>query len=208
MDTEKIEQKLTMGFSESETLSSHFMKKYILAFLLLSLSSAFAVIKTGDVLVLSIKGVPEAEQGSIEGEYVVGKDGQIKVPIADVMVSARGLEFEELARAVENAYKKAGIYSRPTITVRGDSSTPSRLIVSVGGRVRRAGSIPFRSGMTLLQAIQAAGDMDQFGTKKRIYVTRGKEAWKMDLRKKEVQQFKLKPEDTIVVDQKGTFDRE
>ena len=80
--------------------------------------------------------------------------------------------------------------------------------MSIGGRVRNSGPIAFRPGMTLLQAIQAAGDLDQFGTKKRIFLTRGKQAWKLDLRKKEAQQFKLKAEDTIVVDQKGAFERE
>ncbi|MDC1206497.1 polysaccharide biosynthesis/export family protein [Akkermansiaceae bacterium] len=185
------------------------IKKFLFALFLLSITSASAVIQTGDVLILSIKGVPVSEKGTIEGEYVVGKDGQIKVPLADVMVKARGLEHEQLARSVENAFKKAGIYSRPTITVRSNAKpTVTREIVSVGGRVRNSGPIAFRPGMTLLQAIQAAGDLDQFGTKKRIFLTRGKQAWKLDLRKKEAQQFKLKAEDTIVVDHKGAFERE
>ncbi|MDB4525757.1 polysaccharide biosynthesis/export family protein [Akkermansiaceae bacterium] len=89
------------------------IKKFLFALFLLSITSASAVIQTGDVLILSIKGVPVSEKGTIEGEYVVGKDGQIKVPLADVMVKARGLEHEQLARSVENAFKKAGIYSRP-----------------------------------------------------------------------------------------------
>ncbi|MDB4354158.1 SLBB domain-containing protein [Akkermansiaceae bacterium] len=170
---------------------------------------ASGAIRSGDVLVLTIKGVPVGEKGTIDGEYVVGKDGQIKIPLADVMVKARGLEHEQLARSVENVFKKAGIYMRPTITVRSNAETPGdRSLVSVGGRVRRAGPVPFREGITLLQAIQAAGDLDQFGTKKRIFLTRGKQAWRLDLRKPEHQQFKLEAEDTIVVDQKRPFDAE
>lgn len=84
----------------------------------------------------------------------------------------------------------------------------NRLIVSVGGMVKRAGPVAYRLSMTLLQAIQAAGDLTLFGTKKRISLTRGEVAKKLDLRKKEYQQFLLKTEDKIVVDQKGPFDRE
>ncbi|MGJ8694766.1 MAG: polysaccharide biosynthesis/export family protein [Verrucomicrobiaceae bacterium] len=179
---------------------------YALAALTCTLSAA---IRPGDLLIVSVKGVPAEEQSTIDGEYPVGKDGRIKVPLADVMINAQGLENEQLARAIEEVYKSAGIYVRPTITVKSNVEVAKdRSLVSVGGRVKRAGPVPFRSGMTLLQAIQAAGDLDMFGTKKRIFVTRGKKAWKFDLRKKEHQQFKLEAEDTIVVDQKGTFDKE
>jgi hypothetical protein len=61
--------------------------------------------------------------------------------------------------------------------------------------------------MTLLQVVQAAGDLTIFGTKKRIYLTRGGERFKLDLRKLEHQAFPMKAGDTVVVDQKGPLDR-
>lgn len=166
-----------------------------------------AAIQAGDQLTITIKGVPASEQATINGEYIVGRNGQIKIPLADVMVDAKGLEHDTLARSLEKIFKQAGIYIRPVITIKsGAEAAPNRAFVSVGGMVKKAGPVPFRPGMTLLQAIQSAGDLTIFGTKKRIFLTRGKIAKKLDLRKKEDQQFKLMPEDTIVVDQKGAFD--
>lgn len=167
------------------------------------------VVQAGDELMISIKGVPVSEQATINGEYIVGTTGLIKIPLADVLLTAQGLEHDALARAIENVFKKSGIYARPVITVKSQAeATTNRALVSLGGEVKRPGPVSFRPGMTLLQAIHAAGDLTMFGTKKRIYVTRGTVTKKMDLRKKEYQQFKLKPEDTIVVDPKGAFDRQ
>ena len=79
-------------------------------------------------------------------------------------------------------------------------------MVSIGGQVKRPGPVPFQPGMTLLQVIQAAGDLTIFGTKKRIYLTRGRERFKLDLRKPEHQAYPVKAGDTVVVDQKGPWD--
>lgn len=176
-------------------------------FVLSLISPAFAAIQAGDALSITIKGVPASEQAAINGKYIVGKNGQLKVPLADVIVSATGLDHDQLSRSIENVYKKSQIYARPVITVESLAEVaPSRITVSVGGMVKRAGPVAYHPGMTLLQAIQGAGDMTMFGTKKRIFLTRGKVAKKLDLRKKEHQQFKLEAGDAIVVDQKGVLD--
>lgn len=44
------------------------IKKFLFALFLVSITSASVVIQTGDVLILSIKGVPVSEKGTIEGE--------------------------------------------------------------------------------------------------------------------------------------------
>jgi len=107
---------------------------------------------------------------------------------------------------VEEAYKKSGIYVRPTITIEWNAPVTNHAVVSVGGRVKRAGTVPFRPGLTLLQAIQSAGDLDPFGTKKRIFHTRGGKRQTLDLRKQAHQNFILKPGDTLEVDQKKIGD--
>lgn len=166
-----------------------------------------AQIKSGDVLEVSIKGVPAKEKILVEGQYVVDKNGQIKVPLADLMVKAGGLDHAKLARSIEKVFRDQGIYRRPAITVRGSSRKVAEgAQLSVGGRVKRPGPIPYRERMTLLQAIQAAGDLDVFGSKKRIYLTRERKAVVLDLRNREHQGFLVKPDDTIVVDQKGAFE--
>ena len=168
---------------------------------------ALGNIKPGDILDLSIKGVPPSEKAMVDGRYVVGSNGQIKIPIADQMLVARGLSHDQLARKVEQVYKKSGIYMRPTITIVSNlEREPENVVVSVGGRVKRSGPIPFRRGITLQQAIQAAGDIDAFGSKKRIFLTRAGKRHVISLKTTKGRNFTLQPGDTIVVDQKKAFE--
>lgn len=174
---------------------------------LMSFNGLHAQIKTGDVLEISIKGVPAKEKTLIEGNYVVDQDGQIKIPLADVMTKAAGLDHAALSRSIEKVYREKGIYVHPAITVQGSArqiAEGARL--SVGGKVKRPGPIPFRERMTLMQAIQAAGDLDLFGSKKRVFLTRKGKAIVLDLRKPEHQNYLVRPDDTIVVDQKNAFE--
>lgn len=183
-----------------------------LSILLVAMAGVFplhAEIKVGDSLEIYLKGVPSGEKAKVEGRYVVGESGTIRVPLADVSVKAVGLTGEELARKMEAVYRSEEIYTRPTIeVVTNDDVGPAKAQVSVGGQVKRAGIVAFRPGMTVVQAIQAAGDMTAFGTKKRIMIERDGKVIKLDLRKTASRNFKLRADDTIVVDQKGPFDRE
>lgn len=179
--------------------------------LLVAVSGALplgAEIRVGDSLQIFLKGVPASEQSKVEGRYVVGESGTIRVPLADVSVQAAGLTGEQLARKIEAVYRAEEIYSRPTIeVVTNDDPVAAQAQVSVGGQVKRAGAVPFRPGMTVLQAIQAAGDMTPFGTKKRVTIERRGKRIKLDLRQGAARSFKLQVDDTIVVQQKGPFDR-
>jgi len=77
--------------------------------------------------------------------------------------------------------------------------------VSVGGHVRHAGPILFRKTMTLLEAIQAAGDRDDFGGRSIRLIRKGKTAL-LDFRKQEVKNLQLEPFDSIIVDQAGVVE--
>lgn len=168
-----------------------------------------AEIKSGDSLKIYLKGVPASEKAKVDGPYVVGKSGNIRVPLADVSVSAVGLTGEQLARKIEAVYRAAEIYTRPTIeVVTNDAGPDTRAQLSVGGQVKRPGPVPFRSGITIVQAIQAAGDMTLWGTKKRVHVERDGRRVSLDLRKGADRNFKLLANDTVEVAQRGPFDTE
>ncbi len=161
-------------------------------------------IKAGDSLQILIRGVPSAEKPKVEGQYVVGKSGTIKIPLTRKMVTAAGLNAEKLAREIERVYREAEIYTQPSIEViTKEIEPPGGARVSVGGQVRRPGAVAFRNGMTLLQAVQAAGDLTAFGNKKRVYLTRGKKRWAIDMREQKGQGVLLQADDTIEVDQRG-----
>jgi protein involved in polysaccharide export with SLBB domain len=186
------------------------MKRIMLSLLVLCawISPLRGEIKAGDSLQILIRGVPVGEKSKVEGHYVVGRSGSIKVPLADVMVRAQGLTAETLARKIEDVYRKAEIYTHPCIEVltKAIEGPLPGAEVSVGGHVRRAGPVKFRNGMTLLQAVQAAGDLDPFGSKRRVFVTRGEKRWVADLRSPKGQSFALQSGDTIVVDRRKPFE--
>ena len=185
------------------------MKTVMMCLVVLGLMPASAEIKLGDSLKIFLKGVPASEKAKVDGQYVVGQSGSIRVPLADVSVSAVGLTGEQLARKIEAVYRAAEIYTKPTIeVVTNDITAPTQAQVSVGGKVNRPGPQPIRPGLTIVQAIQAAGDMTMWGTKKRVYIERGGKRFALDLRKGDHRNFKLLANDTVTVDQRGPFDKE
>lgn len=177
--------------------------------MVLLIMPADAEIKAGDNVEIILKGVPAAEKAKVDGRYVVGESGTIRLPLADVAVHAAGLNGEQLARKIEAAYREAEIYVRPTIVVvMGDTPRPSAAQVSVGGQVRRPGPLNFRQGMTVLEALQAAGDLTKFGTRKRVVLKRAGKNFVLDLRDPKMENFRLESADVLIVDHKGVFDRE
>ncbi|MEI6605932.1 MAG: hypothetical protein WCP35_11520 [Verrucomicrobiota bacterium] len=175
------------------------------------LPAARAGVEIGDTVKLSIRGVPNNEQQQVNGVYRVGDTGGLRLPMLKERLSVRGLSADQIASADERAYREAGIYENPSIEVEvtgGIEDPGTATIVSVGGQVGKAGPVPFRKGITLMQALQAAGDRTPFGGRN-VTLFRGKKAIHLDYRKAETKNFELLPDDTITVEQKGAleFDR-
>lgn len=163
------------------------------------------VIQKGDTLVISLRGVPVSEQAKVNGEYHVRDTGNIRVPIINVNVRALGRNPEVVERSIEEAFKKAEIYVAPTISVEVKNRVDERKVLSVGGHVKRPGRVQYREGMTLLEAVQQAGDRTTFGSAY-VYLTRtvnGKATrYKYDIEKPAHQSLRVYPNDTIVVPQR------
>ena len=144
--------------------------------LLLSVSSA-AGLEPGEQINLNIRGVDPAEQSKVSGAYRIGESGGVRLPLLKELVHAKGLSPEQFARAAEAAYQKAGIYTRPAIeveVVQGEDQQGAALI-SVAGNVKQAGEKPFRKGMSVIQAIDAAGGRNEFGGRNIILLRDGKQ---------------------------------
>lgn len=162
---------------------------------------------TGDEVEVMLKGVPAGEQEQVNGRYMV-REGGVRLPMLRAMVPARGLTVDQLARAAEVAYQKEGIYANPAIEVRvirGADAAGDNAQVSVGGHVNRPGFIEYRKGMTLTQALQAAGDRTAFGGAT-ILLVRGAKSTKLDYRKEHDRNLLLLPNDTVTVQQRGPFE--
>ncbi|MGL4398689.1 MAG: polysaccharide biosynthesis/export family protein [Luteolibacter sp.] len=186
------------------------MKRAFLSSLALLCSVNFlaAGLEPGEQINLTIRGVDPAEQQKISGIYRVGESGGVRLPLLENLLPARGLTPEQFARAAEGAYKKAGIYARPAIevdTLQGKDQQAAA-VISVGGQVRQAGDSPFRKDMTVIQAIDAAGGRNDFGSRN-LFLIRGGKQYCLDFTNLRHKNIVLLPGDSIQVDQKGVLDR-
>ncbi len=171
-------------------------------------SPALAGLESGERINLTIRGVGTAESEKVSGTYRVGESGNVRLPLLERLVSARGLTPEQFARAAEAAYKDSGIYSQPAIEVEvvKGINVDDRTVISLGGQVRRAGEVPFRKDMTVIQALDGAGGRNDFGSRNLLLLRDGKQ-YCLDFTNLAHKNIVLRPGDSIQVEQKGIIDR-
>ncbi len=181
----------------------------VVAFFAATGNSSAQSISSKTTLSIEIKGVPAIEQQRVSGKYGVDASGNIYMPMLKSGIRASGLSSSALARRIEAAYRAAQIYKNPRITVISTKDTAASSIdtlrVSVGGFVKRPGPIPFARGMTLFQAVAAAGGETAFGSIKRVELHRNGKKYTYDLRKSSHMNVKVYPGDTINVPQKTAW---
>lgn len=172
----------------------------------LNLPAQAAVIKAGDSVQLSLKGVPAAEQVKVNGKYRVRDSGNIRVPIININIRVAGKTPEQVERSIEAAFKNAEIYNAPTISLQiipGEDGKVAQKILSVGGQVRRPGRVQYRDGMTMAEAVQQAGDRKTFASKYLYLTRRNKEGklmrYKYNFNEPKVQTLLVYPNDVIMI---------
>jgi len=161
-----------------------------------------AQIQSGQAVQITISGVPAEEKGRFETIYPVSESGTINMPLLG-QVRAAGLTGSQLQSNLESRYKAAGIYTHPTFQViDSDAKKIQMQMVVVGGFVRSPGPKPWTRGITLWQAIQAAGGPTEFGSMQRVRLFRGKSAKEYDATKPQFMQIPLEVDDAIDVPEK------
>jgi protein involved in polysaccharide export with SLBB domain len=182
------------------------LKSLALSFvaLFLTLITATAQIQAGKTIQITIAGVPEQDKITITNAYPVSDAGMINMPYLG-RVRAAGMRTEDLQTMLETQYKRAGIYTNPTIQVISNfnAANVNQETVTVGGQVRRPGPVPFAKELTLWGAIQAAGGPTEFGSMRRVQLTRNGRMKKYDVNDPKMKQIPLDRNDTIEVPQKG-----
>lgn len=173
----------------------------ITLFTLVSASlSAFCQIEAGKSINITIAGVPDQDRATITNTYPVSESGMVNMPFIG-QVRAAGLRNEELQASLQNRYKSAGIYTNPTIQVIANSigATVNQETVIVGGKVGRPGPVPYAKELTLWGAVQAAGGPTEFGSMRRVKLTRDGRQVTYDATKQQYMQIPLQRNDTIDV---------
>jgi polysaccharide biosynthesis/export protein len=156
-------------------------------------------IGAGDVLSIVVWKEPEASVP----EVMVRADGKISLPLIGEVVAA-GLTPDALKESV--AGKLTEYIKSPSVTVLPRVINSRK--VYVAGNVKKEGPLPLLRPLTVLQAINEAGGLADFASKKKIYVLRtvnGKQEklpfdYGSVIKGKHLEQnVFLLPDDTIVV---------
>jgi len=177
--------------------------------LCLGMASAQSV-SANESLNISVKGVPAAEQSRVSGVYNVSPSGTLSLPMLKNEFKASGLSASTLARRIEAAYKAAGIYKDPRITILSMADNNAQVarqreVVNVGGKVKSAGPKPFIQGMTLFSAVSAAGGADPFGAMNRVELFHNGRRKIYNLKTAAHMNIRVYPGDSINVPQKNAW---
>jgi polysaccharide biosynthesis/export protein len=153
----------------------------------------------GDVLQILVWKEPDASVPSV----VVRADGKITVPLVKE-IEAAGLTPAELEKLL--AEKLTRFIRDADVTV-----VPKEILsqkVYLVGAVRKEGPVPIQSAMTVLQALNMAGGVNEYAKRSRIYILRNENGKQVRLPfdyqavirgERPEQNIVVRSEDTIVV---------
>ncbi|MCS6771654.1 MAG: polysaccharide export protein [Kiritimatiellae bacterium] len=121
-------------------------------------------IRPNDPLVIYLRGIMPRDE---EIQLIVNERGGIALPFIGEIIAA-GKTASELEREIQKTYIERDIYRMVTVNV----IVPSQSFF-VQGEVRVPQRYPMVTGMTLMQAIAAAGGYTEYADKRRVTLTRG-----------------------------------
>jgi protein involved in polysaccharide export with SLBB domain len=114
---------------------------------------------TGDKLRINVFGQPE-----LSGQFVIDGTGAISLPLIG-QVAATGSSSQELETTIANKLSD-GFLLEPRVSVEVTNYRPYYIL----GEVGRPGEYPFNSGLTVLNAVAAAGGFTYRANKKIVYI--------------------------------------
>jgi protein involved in polysaccharide export with SLBB domain len=163
----------------------------------------------GGTVVLQFKNIPSEDVNNVNGEYPISReDGTISVPYLSGRVKVVGQTARQVENALRSLYLSQQIYSDPIIMAnvgpKGEAPVDTRYI-QVAGYVREKRNLPYREGVTLIQALIDCGDITDFGSRK-IQVTRGKVTRTYDYFSARDRSIKLLPNDSVYVPRRPAFE--
>ena len=152
----------------------------VVALVLLSVHSAFAdsTLRPGDSFEIRIGGVPPDDVGTINSNYTVDGEGNLNLPYIGKIFVAH-MTVSAIQSAIEHAYVSQGIFTHPTITL----NMASARFVNVAGQVRSPTRVAYTEDMTVLSAINAAGDFTEYAKESDVRLTRDGKVMKVDCKK-------------------------
>jgi polysaccharide export outer membrane protein len=102
----------------------------------------------------------------ITGEYEVDGNGSVSIPLAG-HVKAGGLTTRQLERAIAAALSK-GIVRDPRVNVEIALYRPYYIL----GEIKKSGEYPYKSGLTVLDAVASAGGFTYRANEGKVFLRR------------------------------------
>ena len=165
-------------------------------------------IKGGRIQVI-VKNIPAEDTVNVNGEYSVNRgDGTISLPYLSKRIHVEGLTARDIESVVRSQYLSQQIYADPIVQIilgaRNEVPVETRFI-QVSGYVGRKSNLPYREGITLIEALLDAGDITDYGSRK-IQITRGGVTRTYDYFSAKDRGIKLLPKDVIYVPRRPAFE--
>lgn len=110
---------------------------------------------------LKVYGEPD-----ITGEYEVDSNGFVSIPLAG-HVKAAGLTTRQLEKGIVSALAK-GIVRDPRVNVEIALYRPFYIL----GEVKKSGEYPYRTGLTVMDAVATAGGFTYRANETKVYLRR------------------------------------
>lgn len=127
------------------------------------IAEILSYIGPGDMLKIQVYGEKE-----LTGIYQVSPDGSIMFPFAGE-IKVEGLNNFSLAAKISEMLKE-GYINDPQVTVLVEEFVSKRIFVL--GQVKKAGSFPIRTRMSVIEAISLSGGFTDFADISNVVVTR------------------------------------
>ena len=162
----------------------------------------------GSKVILVFKNLPTGEAANVDGEYQVSRsDGTILLPFLDSRLTVLGKTARQVEDLVRSQYISQKIYTDPIVIARvgHKGEELEARYVQVTGYVNSKKNLPYREGITLIQALIDCGDISDYGSRK-IQVTRGTVTRTYDYFSARDRSIKLMPNDVIFVPRRPAFE--
>lgn len=163
----------------------------------------------GGYVKIQIKSVPAEDVSIISDQYLLNKNGTVMLPYLEAPVKLSGLTGQQAADKLTKLYKQAQIFSTPIFMVNVSAGDEKSLVglryVHVTGNVGAKKNMPYREGLTLIEALVDCGDITDYGSR-HIQVTRKGETRTYDYFSTRDRALKLLPGDVVYVRTRSPFE--
>lgn len=109
------------------------------------------------------------QEDGLSGDYQADTTGHLDFPFVG-RIDISGKSITTLADHITRELRDGEYLVRPQVTVVVKQHNSARVVVD--GRVSRPGSFPFRTGLSLLEAISLAGGMTPMANPRQVRLTR------------------------------------